>query len=182
MRDLVQLLHADHSNAVRVLRLLEKELGVLKRHFTADLLLMRQVMGYMRQYAELVHHPREDVLFARLATRVTRLRAQLDTLGSEHRVLAAKAQRFFDELQEVAEAPRARADVVRLGGEYVTTLERHMRFEEEEILPVARERLTRADWNDLASAVPGHADPVFGGQVADEFILLYKVLHAGPRH
>ncbi len=182
MRDLIQLLHADHSNAFRVLRLLERELDALKRNFPADLSLMRQVMGYMRQYPELVHHPREDMLFARLATRVTRLRPELDTLGSEHRVLAVKAKRFVDELQEASEAQRARADVVRLGGEYVTTLQRHMRFEEEEILPVAREYLTRADWNELASAVSGHTDPVFGGRVAEEFIVLYEALYDEPRH
>ncbi len=182
MRDLVQLLHADHSDAVRVLRLLERELNALRRQFPADLSLMRQVMGYMTQYAKLVHHPREDMLFARLATRVTRLRAELDTLTAEHGVLAAKAKRFFDELREASEiSSRVRTDVVRLGGEYVTTLQRHMRFEEEAILPVAREYLTRADWNELASAVPGHADTVCGGQVSDEFTALYEALFAGPR-
>ena len=49
-----------------------------------------------------------------------------------------------------------------------------MRRAETEVLPLAQQLLTPADWEDIDAAFIGHTDPLFGDDAADQFGELFR--------
>jgi len=175
--DLVQQLHRDHSDIARLLKLLTDELDVARVEEEPDYSRMLLVMKYMTHYPDVVHHPKEDVLFERLIDRAPSIRIALQTLTAEHRMLAEKGLEFFDILHAAAhEYVVERVSLETRGHDYISTLYRHMRFEETEVFPVARERLSRRDWRTIDSRVESLRDPLFGKQVDDQYRSLYELI------
>ena len=67
-------------------------------------------------------------------------------------------------------------DLVSSVEDYARTQYRHMRFEESEILPVARERLSAGDLSDIERELPAGDDPVFGPMTVSGFEALRRRL------
>ena len=65
----LMLWHADHVNFGRLLNLLEGQLQLLHDDGSPDYELMLDIMYYMTHYSDLLHHPKEDIVFARIKAR-----------------------------------------------------------------------------------------------------------------
>ena len=63
------LWHADHVNFGRLLSMLESELDLVHEGGSPDYEMMLDIMYYMTHYSDAVHHPKEDLLFARIRAR-----------------------------------------------------------------------------------------------------------------
>ena len=177
MTDIIQTLQRDHSHMARLLKVLEAELDVATGSDLPNLQRMQLVMKYMTHYPDEVHHPREDVLFARLLDKAPDVGAAISTLCAEHRVLAVKGQELCTVLNAAAtEHVIQREAFESPGREYIATLYRHMRFEETEVFPVARDRLGRADWSAIKLSVDEQRDPIFGDSVESEYSDLYAYI------
>lgn len=66
MSNLVEQIHQDHVNVSKVLDLIEAEVGRARDEQAPDLELLEDAMRYMVNYSDLIHHPKEDSMFARL--------------------------------------------------------------------------------------------------------------------
>ena len=179
MADIIQTLQRDHSHMARLLKVLENELDVATGSDLPNFQRMQLVMKYMTHYPDEVHHPREDVLFARLLGKAPVVGAAISTLCAEHRVLAVKGRAFCAVLNAAAtEHVIQREAFELLGREYVVTLYRHMHFEETEVFPVARDRLRSEDWSAIKLGVDEQRDPIFGDSVESEYSDLYAYIFA----
>ena len=177
MADLIQKLQRDHSHMARLLKVLEEELDTAADSDPPDFQRMQLVMKYMTRYPDEVHHPREDVLFARLLEKAPAVGATISTLCAEHRVLAVKGRELCSVLDAAATEHVIRRDALESPGrEYIATLYRHMRFEETEIFSVARARLGTEDWLVIESSVDEQRDPIFGDSVESEYRDLYAYI------
>src|SRR5678815_1568332 len=67
--DRISLWHAEHLNFVALLDVLEAELDRFSRGKAPDYELMLDIMFYMTHYPDVLHHPKEDVAFGRIAAR-----------------------------------------------------------------------------------------------------------------
>ncbi len=74
MGTVIDRLHADHANMSSLLDILDRELDVVERAGNANFEIMRDVMHYLTRYSDLVHHPMEDLVYARLAERSPKAR------------------------------------------------------------------------------------------------------------
>jgi hemerythrin-like domain-containing protein len=179
MADVIQTLQRDHNHMARLLMVLEKELDTAVGLGLPDFQRMQLVMKYMTHYPDEVHHPREDALFARLLDKVPAVGAAVSTLCAEHRVLAVKGQAFCAVLNTAATEHVIPREMFELPGrEYIVTLHRHMRFEETEVFPVARDHLGSADWSAIKLGAGEQRDPIFGDSVESEFRDLYADIFA----
>jgi hemerythrin-like domain-containing protein len=57
---------------------------------------------------------------------------------------------------------------------YVDFHRRHMRQEEQVVLPLAERVLTEEDWREIDAAFAGNADPLIGTDVEKDFERLYR--------
>jgi hemerythrin-like domain-containing protein len=71
-----------------------------------------------------------------------------------------------------------RDEVEVQGREFVKTLREHLSIEEAEAFPLARERLSATDWEELLNEVPSADDPVFGTADPARFRALFQHLMA----
>ncbi|RYY77815.1 MAG: hemerythrin domain-containing protein, partial [Comamonadaceae bacterium] len=123
------------------------------------------MLFYVDEFPERRHHPKEsDLLFPKLA----RLRPELmpvirrleeDHMAGEGRVRELQhlllAWELLGESRREAFSSAARS--------YVAFYREHMRTEETQLLGVAREVLTEADWHELDAAFLADQDPLAAG-------------------
>src|SRR6476620_11823576 len=69
MQYTIMLWHVDHVNFARLLNLLEGEVDLLHDAGSPHYQLMLDIMYYMTHYSAVLHHPKEDLVFARLNAR-----------------------------------------------------------------------------------------------------------------
>lgn len=167
-------LHRDHRNMAKILAILEAQLELLRAGETADLDLMQRALDYSLDYPDLCHHPKEDLIFDRLARRDSTAQPLVDRLLTEHREIAQATRRFADAVHAVAQdfqVPRDR--LVAVGEAFVALSRRHIQQEEAELFPRAERMLSEADWAEIDAAAVRKPDPVFGGSVEDHYLSLH---------
>jgi hemerythrin-like domain-containing protein len=169
--------HTEHLYFARLLRLFRKEVDVFHRGGEPNYELMVDVLRYLREYSDGVHHPREDIAFARLSRHCPDLELVLARLAQEHRVLAAAGRDLLDRIEAVIAGDVAsRERIEAAAATYLVYYESHLAREESEVLDRARAHLTPADWDAVRNGVPALADPLFGGEPYERFRNLRRQL------
>jgi hemerythrin-like domain-containing protein len=110
MPQILDHLQIDHRNMRQLLRILDEEIRTYDTRGSADFELMKLIVEYTLHYPNLIHHPREEVLFRRLVERDAASRGIVGDLTKEHEELAALTHRFAAALHNVShdvELPRA---------------------------------------------------------------------------
>jgi hemerythrin-like domain-containing protein len=168
--DPVAAWHEEHVYFNQLLHLLQREVDVFHRGGRPNYELMSDVVSYLREYGDQMHHPREDAAFERLAKRCPDMELALARLEQEHRVIAQAGealQRQIDAILGGAIVPRAEVEVA--AATYLVYYGNHIAREEEDVLRRAALHLTDADWQAVKNAVPMLRDPVFGKQTQERY-------------
>ena len=162
--------HADHENFRGLLDELRGELDVFHRGARPDYEHMCRIVTSLREYGDEVHHPREDVAFARLALRCPDMALPLARLQQEHRVIAQAGQKLLEQIEAIlggAFVPRTELEAAL--ATYLVYYGNHIAAEEEEILPLARRLLSDEDWQQAKTAATLRPDPLLGPQPEARF-------------
>jgi hemerythrin-like domain-containing protein len=147
--------HADHVRFVRLLDMLEKEVALFHSGEQPNYELMRDIVLWLRHYADGVHHPREDLAFERMVQRDPDLRIPVNRLLQEHRIIAYAGESLLERLENAANGGFApRAELEAAAATFLAYYRSHMTTEEGMILPRAAELLQEADWAAVAAVVP----------------------------
>jgi len=170
MADPIAAWHAEHLYFVRLLAMLHKQVDVFHTGEQPNYELMLDIVSYLRDYSDRVHHPREDVAFMRLAKYRPDLALVLERLGQEHRVIAQAGETLRRLLQAIiGGAVIPRAEVETAAATYLVYYGNHIAKEEEDILSRAAQALTKEDWDEVRSAVPAVNDPLLHGGPAERY-------------
>jgi hemerythrin-like domain-containing protein len=177
MNQLLARLDHDHRRLAQLLRLLEGMLDQFRDGVEPDYELMCELMEYLTDYADQVHHPSEDRLFERLLEQEGPGHAVLGQLMKQHQTLAQLNRRFRESLEGIVHEEVLRRDEVeRQGRDLIEQLRAHMQLEEEQAFPLAEACLDEATWDELLAAAPNVTDPVFGQSDPERFRSIYKRL------
>lgn len=152
--------HEEHTYFNRLLHLLQEEADALYAGNTPNYDLMLDILSYLREYGDQVHHPREDEAFRRLAQHRHTLRKTVARLHQEHRVIAQAGANLRELVEEAAaDTMVSRAAIEVAAATYIVYYGNHMAREEEEILPEAATALTEADWVAAKAAAHPASQP-----------------------
>lgn len=164
-------LRVEHRHLASVLALLSDHLNAIERSELVNTAVVHEIMEYMVTWPDRVHHPREDLIYARAAELDERLAAARKTLEKDHDDLARLGGDLLQQVADWRTGDASGTDVVRMGREYVQASYTHMSTEEQEVFPAIDAVLSRADWRDLAAddSFRPAGDPVFGRRVQREF-------------
>jgi len=177
MTELLERLTQDHRHLSRLLNLFDGLLDRFHEGNEPDFELMCEMLEYMESYADQVHHPSEEVIFDRLRARTNETYPVLDVLTKQHVLLGQMNKRFRQSLDGIVHEEVLRRDDVEVQGrEFVKTMWEHLKLEEAEAFPLARERLSSSDWDELLDEVPSVDDPVFGDADPARFRTLFQHL------
>jgi len=160
----LKILRAEHTALASMLRALPLLVSAGGDGGGPDFRLLRDMVFYVADFPERQHHRKEsDLLFPKLRARAPWARELLDQLEDEH----ARGESWTRTLEhaltawEVIGEPRRAAfeTAVRRYTEFYLA---HMTLEECEVMPLAQQVLTPADWDELDDALAPAADPLTG--------------------
>ena len=145
---------------------------------------MRAMLFYIDEFPERQHHPKEtELLFPPIAAQVPALAETLAKLERDHE----KGEHHVRQLQHLLLAwellgESRRADFETAFERYMGFYREHMRLEETEILPRAKQALSEAQWAALDAAFEANRDPLTGKHAPDAAYqaLFQKILNEAP--
>ena len=142
----------------------------------------RAMIYYIDQFPERLHHPKEEqYLFARLEARVPEARPLIETLRAEH-VMGAQLIRDLEQALvalEVGAGSSERAFRAAVDA-YAEFHWKHMRKEEQELLPLAERYFSAADWREVDAAFAGNDDPIADLREQDFEKLFSRIVALAP--
>ena len=182
MKDAISILKSEHRSISAVLHGL-KELARMAQDATVRprFQVLRSMLRYMDEYPERLHHPKEnDYIFARLVARDPGARLLVEELQAEHegaRLIRdlERALLFFEEGW-----PAGAREFQQAVDAYAEFHWKHMRKEEQQLLPLAERALSPEDWKAINQAFAQNRDPVAGMQERDFEQLFSRIANLAP--
>jgi hemerythrin-like domain-containing protein len=180
----IDIILDEHRSLAAVLHgLLYLVRAIDSRKMAPDFKLMGAMVYYIDAFPERFHHPKEDeYLFKRLRLRHPEAAALLDRLHAEHEAGATKIRDLEHALARYEHGgPDGFAAFSAAVEAYAAFHWHHMRSEEEEVLPLARQYLLPEDWKVIDEAFAGNTDPLLGAKASSEYDTLFRrIVHLAP--
>ncbi|MFL6630576.1 MAG: hemerythrin domain-containing protein [Vitreoscilla sp.] len=184
MYESIRILRDEHVALASVLRTLLLLLGQARDAGRApDLDVLRAILFYVAEFPEKRHHRKEsEYLFPKLRALSPMSRPVLDRLDEDHRRGEFRIRELAHALtayEQIGESRRAAFELA--ARQYVDFYLTHMALEEREIIPLALDVLSPADWAELDVAMACDPDPLAGQDVDSDYqALLDRIVYAVP--
>src|SRR5262249_17286325 len=147
MAHIIEQLRRDHRNMRQLLDIIEREMKAYHDDEFPDFDLLGMIAEYTVNYPELIHHPKENLVYHRLVSRDRTLQTAVGDLIDEHKRVAEMTKRLVATIARVAsdeQLPRDWLD--SLVETYLSVIRHHIMMEEEELYPRALALLTQQEW------------------------------------
>ncbi len=192
---MLEMIHNDHRNLARLIKLLEKKVGAIKDEKPISYRLLKDVIDYMHEYADRYHHKVEDIIYRYYVENKAHNDRLFQRLEDEHAMVKAETEELLGVVDMIL------MDIVYPQDQFIDKLEHfikinfdHMNYEEQEILPALHDALDDDDWQAInkllpiecqsveqATATALKLDPLFGQEVAERYRDLSKRLEETER-
>jgi hemerythrin-like domain-containing protein len=183
MKEAVSILKSEHRSISAVLhglKQLAKEARDTRVRPRFDV--FRAMLRYIDEYPERLHHPKEDEhLFARLVQRAPEAKALVDELQAEHVQgggLIRELERALVFLEDGW--PGGVREFEAAADAYSEFHWKHMRKEEEQVLPLAERHLLPEDWKAIDAAFAANRDPIAGMREREFEQLFTRIANLAP--
>lgn len=179
MHGALEIIREEHRSLTAVIRSLEY-LAQDARNGGAepDYELVAIILDYIDAFPNRFHHPKEnEYLFKALRRRSAEAGAVLDELEAEH----ARGDELVHNLRY--QLTRCRVSGTGAVDAFAAAVEdyagfhwRHMRKEEDVVMPLAERTLTDADWRAVDDAFRANNDPLLGVGAKEEYGRLFRLI------
>ncbi len=176
-------LRREHVNMRSVLMVVAEQMDKLEKMDATDSVLLANALYYMRNFPGHVHHPKEDLIFDRLAHADAAWKAEVDKVRAQHQEIYALEEGL---IKSISEGPppdsEDSTELLAQGRRYLQLQRQHSETEERMLFPEALATLKPRDWVAMAGQIERVDDPLFGRQVATRYRLLYEhIMHEATR-
>jgi hemerythrin-like domain-containing protein len=144
----IRALHNEHIYISNLLDSIEEQIRLINAGREADFKFLLDIVDYMKSFPDRFHHPKEDLIFQRVALRDDASLHDVQLMLEEHRFLEALIERVGASIDDHHLLPtvQKRKRVGELCAEYVQAMRQHINKEETVLLPRAVEVLREEDW------------------------------------
>ncbi len=176
----IWLEHVNISSVLACLRYLVDEIEAGR--WSPDFGLLENVLDYMADFPEIMHHPKEEAFIcAALRRRQPEAAPMLDKIHAEHEKGGNLLADLRARLAAYRDDPAAFADFAEGCRAYIRFERHHMAREERELLPLATQALRDQDWTEINQAFASNEDPLFGAARKKRFDGLFRhILERAP--
>lgn len=183
-KDALETIKAEHRSLAAVLDAATYLLAEIRAdRLKPDFKLFWAMLHYIEMFPEKLHHPREDdFLFTRLRQRTHAADKLLDDLEAQHRGGEERIHALQLALGHYEADVEGALDTFAKAVETFSQFNwRHMKVEENELMPLAEQHLLDTDWDEIARVFRDNNDPMFGSQRRDQFRELFrKIVNMAP--
>jgi branched-chain amino acid transport system ATP-binding protein len=178
----LRIISEDHRNLWRIVATIDLVADEMAAGSKVDPAFFSSIFDYIEQFMDACHHAKEDDhLFPLLRARSADAAAILDRLQAEHRNGPEVLKSLRGQLAETAAGQLGNAEFAVALRTYTESLKSHIRTEEKDAMPLAREVLTAEDWEQIDRAFLDGEDPLFGEKAKAEFReLFHRIASLAP--
>lgn len=163
MNNLLDKLHNDHKNFIRLLTYIEHQLQIIKDCDLVDFQTIQFSIEYMKDYSDVIHHPQENIIFKYFIEHYDLNHNVIHGLMDEHEIMPTLTEKIIDMLEcVISDVPISRAEFCEKLSEYINIQKNHMDHEESDVYPILYKEMTTEDWKALTSQYEDINDPLFG--------------------
>jgi len=171
----IDQLHQDHVNTSKLLVSLQKQMEAFDKGEATDFGLMQNIIDYISEYTDKVHHPKEDLIYTALENRDPGCKDLVDELHKEHKQLSSLTNDFTLTLEEIVlDSVISRESVSKQGHDFILQNRKHLEKEEKTIFPLVIKTLTNEDWDSIEPSLQAQDDPLFGQSIQEKYKTLYS--------
>ena len=174
MYDIVEQIRDDHISMSKILSIMEQDIRRIGDEDNHDYALLVDCMRYMVEYADVVHHPKEDAMMSCLLNKSAYLEALVREVEMQHKSIGKSSIEFYD-LVKIAQSgkPVDKDNIAKLGMRYIEMQRKHMDLEEGYLLSKVRALLLHDDYLRINKEYENYRDP----QLSDDFEKDYSALY-----
>lgn len=170
MPKIIDALLEEHRNIEKLLNVLERELDVFDHNRRPDYDILESIIAYFEDYPDAYHHPKEDLIFAKLRERDPAAAAKFSAIGAEHEIEVQRLQSFADAVKAVlSDQEVLRENFHAAVQQFIKHQRDHLQKEEALFFPEALKILKPEDWADIENRAASRKDPLFAGQAEEKY-------------
>ncbi len=170
VEQLMSGLRGDHRNMVMLLDLLDAEIDKLAASGEPDYDLVRDIMLYVTEYPDVVHHPKEDIVYRHLKSLRPEIRTELERVETDHQYIEESGLKLRNSVEAISiGAILNRDELIAKFHHYVQQLREHMYWEETELFSLADELQHFGEWSEVVLKNNEISDPLFGSPVERKY-------------
>jgi len=168
-------LRADHRNMAQLLDLLDAETVRLADADEPDYDLVYDIMTYMSEYPDAVHHPKEDMIYRHLKANHDDIDESLRHIETDHKALGIASHEIRRDIDAIAaDGVVSREALAASLRKYSEDLRKHMYWEEKDLFELADTMDDDESWAKLLKSYDEASDPLFGSQTERRFQKLFN--------
>lgn len=177
MSKIVDALRKEHAKILTVLDILERQIEAFAEDGPVDYGLIAAIVDYFTDFPDKQHHPKEDLIFARLREADPAAASGVGDLAALHAALAEELQAFAGALEATTfDEIHPRTELMALARAFIDHQRLHLTMEELYFFPVAEQTLDPRVWAELDAIIVSAADPLIGGKSGDKFETLRRTI------
>ena len=170
VEQLMSGLRGDHRNMVMLLDLLGAEINRLATSGETDYDLVRDIMLYVTEYPDVVHHPKEDIVYRHLKLLRPEIHTGLKIIETDHQYIEESGRKLRNGLEAVSiGANLNRDELIEKLYHYTDKHREHMYWEEINLFSLADELQHYGDWSEVVLKNNEISDPLFGSRVERKY-------------
>jgi len=170
MKNILNKLHNDHMNFIKLLTYLEKQYHLLEDFERSELSSVLDAIKYMKEYPDCIHHPLENIVFKYYLDHYEEAHEKITELLHEHEEMPLLTNKLIDMLQgALADIPQRHDELCRCLEKYISLQKKHMNEEEAHVYPILDSTLNENDWNKIDNELAYVEDPLFGEKVKKSY-------------
>ena len=179
MYDIVEQIRDDHISMAMILSIMEREISATDDQANFNHALLIDCMRYMVEYADVVHHPKEDAMMQCISQKSPYLEALVSEIEKQHKTIRKSSIEFYDIVKAVeSEDIVSKGKIAELGLRYIQMQRAHMKLENEHLLNKVRALLLHDDYLAINKRYENYRDP----QLSEKFETEYSALHYSLLH
>lgn len=167
-----EALKHEHRAVEEALGVLERMAGKLEKGKAVDPELVEKTLDFLRTFADRCHHGKEaDLLFPAMEMKgVSRKDSPIGTLIREHEIARNLLRNLELALHDYREGDETAGEDIGQNSEaYVELLRRHIEREDEVLYPMAEERMTQEEQEQLLKAYDRFEHEIVGEGVHERY-------------
>jgi hemerythrin-like domain-containing protein len=176
--EVMQCLVDEHRHFNELLQVMAERARRRGKLSVGDYCLLHDIVSYLHDYPDQVHHPTEDRVFSKLLERDAQYVSQVETLRADHENIVEETGRLQAQLAAAIDDPSEASDrnVRDVCGAFAAHQLEHMGLENDVLFPAAIDHLEPGDWQDIEAYFAAVDDPLFGKVIGKRHRLLYEYL------
>jgi hemerythrin-like domain-containing protein len=177
MPKIIEILLEEHQNIEKLLLVLEHELDLFDRGARPDYEILQSIIQYFQDYPESCHHPKEEMIFAKLQARDPDAARGFGDVEAEHELETKRLRSFARAVDSVlADQEFLRENFHLAVRDFIAHQRQHLEKEERLLFPAAVKSLQPEDWAAIDARLDAREDPLFNSVVEEKFHNLQKTI------